>query len=101
MRIHQEALIAAEPQQVFELLTSGSLFSAATGQAGRDNRSRRRFLLRSSVVGSRVARPQLGTQAGVSCRRGVLAQHMIRPGSRAPIPRFAFRWSEPATERDS
>jgi activator of HSP90 ATPase len=32
MSIHQEALIAAPPQQVFELLTSGSLFSAATGQ---------------------------------------------------------------------
>jgi uncharacterized protein YndB with AHSA1/START domain len=31
MSIHQEALIAAPPQQVFELLTSGSLFSAATG----------------------------------------------------------------------
>jgi uncharacterized protein YndB with AHSA1/START domain len=32
MAIHQEALIAAPPQQVFELLTSGSLFGAATGQ---------------------------------------------------------------------
>jgi len=32
MCIHQEALVAAAPQQVFELLTSGSLFSAATGQ---------------------------------------------------------------------
>lgn len=32
MSIHQETLIAAPPQQVFELLTSGSLFSAATGQ---------------------------------------------------------------------
>jgi uncharacterized protein YndB with AHSA1/START domain len=31
MSIHQETLIAAPPQQVFELLTSGSLFSAATG----------------------------------------------------------------------
>ena len=31
MSIHQESLIAAPPQQVFELLTSGSLFSAATG----------------------------------------------------------------------
>jgi uncharacterized protein YndB with AHSA1/START domain len=31
MSIHQEALIAAPPQQVFELLTSGSQFSAATG----------------------------------------------------------------------
>jgi uncharacterized protein YndB with AHSA1/START domain len=29
--IHQETLIAAPPQQVFELLTSGNLFSAATG----------------------------------------------------------------------
>jgi len=33
MSIHQETLIAAPPQQVFELLTSGSLFSAATGQS--------------------------------------------------------------------
>jgi uncharacterized protein YndB with AHSA1/START domain len=32
MSIHQEALIAAPPEQVFELLTNGSLFSAATGQ---------------------------------------------------------------------
>jgi uncharacterized protein YndB with AHSA1/START domain len=32
MSIHREALIAAAPQQVFELLTSGSQFSAATGQ---------------------------------------------------------------------
>ena len=30
--IHQEALIAARPQQVFDLLTHGNLFSAATGQ---------------------------------------------------------------------
>ena len=30
--IRQDAFIAAPPQQVFELLTSGSLFSAATGQ---------------------------------------------------------------------
>jgi uncharacterized protein YndB with AHSA1/START domain len=30
--IHQEALIAAPPQKVFELLTSGGLFSMATGQ---------------------------------------------------------------------
>ncbi|MGI9149108.1 MAG: SRPBCC family protein, partial [Chloroflexota bacterium] len=29
--IHQETLIAALPQQVFDLLTSGNLFSAATG----------------------------------------------------------------------
>jgi activator of HSP90 ATPase len=29
--IHRETLIAAAPQQVFELLTSGSQFSAATG----------------------------------------------------------------------
>ena len=29
--IHQEALVAAAPQRVFELLTRGSLFSAATG----------------------------------------------------------------------
>lgn len=32
MSIHQESLIAAPPQRVFELLTNGSLFSAATGQ---------------------------------------------------------------------
>ncbi len=32
MSIHQEALVGAPPQQVFELLTSGSLFGAATGQ---------------------------------------------------------------------
>lgn len=32
MSIHQEGLIAAPPQQVFELLTSGSQFGAATGQ---------------------------------------------------------------------
>jgi activator of HSP90 ATPase len=31
MSIHQEALIAAPPEQVLELLTSGGLFSAATG----------------------------------------------------------------------
>jgi uncharacterized protein YndB with AHSA1/START domain len=33
MSIHQETLIAAPPQQVFELLTSGNLFSAATGMS--------------------------------------------------------------------
>ncbi len=32
MSIHQETLVAAPPQQVFELLTSGSLFGAATCQ---------------------------------------------------------------------
>jgi uncharacterized protein YndB with AHSA1/START domain len=32
MSIHKETLIAAPPQRLFELLTSGSLFSAATGQ---------------------------------------------------------------------
>jgi uncharacterized protein YndB with AHSA1/START domain len=32
MSIHHETLIAAPPQQVFAVLTSGSLFSAATGQ---------------------------------------------------------------------
>ena len=32
MSIHQEALIAAPPEQVFDLLTSGELFGAATGQ---------------------------------------------------------------------
>jgi uncharacterized protein YndB with AHSA1/START domain len=32
MSIHQETFIGAPPQQVFELLTRGSLFSAATGQ---------------------------------------------------------------------
>jgi uncharacterized protein YndB with AHSA1/START domain len=31
MVIHQEALISAAPQEVFELLTSGELFGAATG----------------------------------------------------------------------
>src|SRR5262249_34192053 len=31
MSIHQEALIAASPQQVFEALTSGILFGVATG----------------------------------------------------------------------
>jgi uncharacterized protein YndB with AHSA1/START domain len=32
MSIHQEALIAAPPRPVFELLTNGTRFSAATGQ---------------------------------------------------------------------
>ncbi len=32
MSVHQETLIEASPQQVFELLTNGALFSAATGQ---------------------------------------------------------------------
>jgi uncharacterized protein YndB with AHSA1/START domain len=32
MSIHQEALIAAPPEQVFDLLTSGEQFGAATGQ---------------------------------------------------------------------
>ncbi len=32
MSLHQESLIVARPQQVFEVLTSGGLFSAATGQ---------------------------------------------------------------------
>jgi hypothetical protein len=32
MSIHREAVIAAQSQQVFELLTNGTLFSAATGQ---------------------------------------------------------------------
>jgi uncharacterized protein YndB with AHSA1/START domain len=32
MSIHQEAVVAAPPQQVFELLTNGALFGAATGQ---------------------------------------------------------------------
>jgi uncharacterized protein YndB with AHSA1/START domain len=30
--IHQEALVSAPPQQVFELLTNGDQFGAATGQ---------------------------------------------------------------------
>jgi activator of HSP90 ATPase len=32
MSVHQETLIAAPSQQVFELLTNGTLFGAATGQ---------------------------------------------------------------------
>jgi activator of HSP90 ATPase len=32
MSIHQEAVITAAPQQIYELLTDGSLFAAATGQ---------------------------------------------------------------------
>jgi len=32
MTVHQEAHVAAPPQQLFELLTDGTLFSAATGQ---------------------------------------------------------------------
>jgi uncharacterized protein YndB with AHSA1/START domain len=32
MSIHHETVVDAPPQQVFELLTSGNLFSAATGQ---------------------------------------------------------------------
>jgi len=32
MSIHQVTHIAAQPQQVFELLTNGTLFCAATGQ---------------------------------------------------------------------
>jgi uncharacterized protein YndB with AHSA1/START domain len=30
--VHQQALVAAPPQQVFKLLTDGAMFTAATGQ---------------------------------------------------------------------
>ena len=32
MSVHQETVVAAPPQRVFELLTSGASFGAATGQ---------------------------------------------------------------------
>ena len=65
--IHQEAVIAAPPQRVFELLTSGSLFSAATGQpaeiTAREGDS-------FSLFGGRVEGRQIEV---VSCERLVQA----------------------------
>jgi activator of HSP90 ATPase len=56
MTIHQEAHVAAPPQQVFELLTNGTLFSAATGQPAEiTDREGASF----SLFGGRVAGRQI------------------------------------------
>jgi uncharacterized protein YndB with AHSA1/START domain len=59
--IHQEAVIAAPPQRVFELLTSGSLFGAATGMPAEiTDREGEAF----SVFGGRVEGRQIEVVPG-------------------------------------
>lgn len=61
MTIHQEVHIAAAPQQVFELLTSGRLFSLATGMPAEiTNREGDPF----SIFGGRVEGRQIELVAG-------------------------------------
>jgi uncharacterized protein YndB with AHSA1/START domain len=56
MSVHHVVRIAAPPQQVFELLTSGSLFSAATGMPAEiTNRQGDPF----SIFGGRVEGRQI------------------------------------------
>jgi uncharacterized protein YndB with AHSA1/START domain len=77
MSIHQEALIAAPPQQVFELLTNGSLFSTATGQPAEiTDREGESF----SIFGGRVEGRQVELVRG---RRVVQAW---RFGAQHPTP---------------
>ena len=68
MSIHQESVIAALPEQVFELLTTGSLFSSATGlPAEITDREGDPFL----VFGGRVEGRQVELVPGRRGRAGV------------------------------
>jgi activator of HSP90 ATPase len=77
MSVHQEALIAAPPQQVFELLTDGAVFGAATGQPAEiTDREGDSF----SLFGGRVVGRQIELEPG---RRVVQAW---RFGAEHPSP---------------
>jgi uncharacterized protein YndB with AHSA1/START domain len=77
MAIHQEALVAAPPERVFELLTNGTLFGAATGQPAEiTDREGDCF----SLFGGRVEGRQIELVSG---RRVVQAW---RFGARHPSP---------------
>src|SRR6476659_2386666 len=91
MSIHQEALIASAPLQVFELLTSGSLFSAATGQPAEiTNREGDPF----SVFGGRVQGRQIelvpGQRLVQAWRFGTAHPSPWEPGVYSTV-RFALR----------
>jgi uncharacterized protein YndB with AHSA1/START domain len=91
--IHQEGHVAASPQQVFELLTSGSLFSAATGQpAELTDRAGDAF----SVFGGRVEGRQIelvpGQRVVQAWRFGTAHPSPWEPGIYSTV-RFAL---EPA-----
>ncbi len=91
--IHQETLIAAQPRQVFELLTSGSLFSAATGlPAKMTDREGDSF----SVFGARVEGRQIelvpGQRVVQAWRFGTAHPSAWEPGVYSTV-RFAL---EPA-----
>jgi uncharacterized protein YndB with AHSA1/START domain len=93
MSIHQESLIAALPQQVFELLTSGTLFSAATGMpAELTDREGGAF----SVFGGRVEGRQIelvpGQRVVQAWRFGTAHPSVWEPGVYSTV-RFAL---EPA-----
>jgi uncharacterized protein YndB with AHSA1/START domain len=93
--IHQETLVAALPQQVFELLTSGSLFSAATGQPAEiTDREGDSF----SIFGGRVQGRQIelvpGQRVVQAWRFGTAHPSPWEPGVYSTV-RFAI---EPAGE---
>jgi len=95
MAIHQEALIAARPEQVFELLTSGRLFSAATGQpADITDREGDSF----SIFGGRVEGRQIelvpGHRVVQAWRFGAAHPSAWEPGVYSTV-RFTF---EPASD---
>jgi uncharacterized protein YndB with AHSA1/START domain len=97
MSIHQEALIAAAPLQVFELLTSGSLFSAATGQPAEiTDREGDPF----SVFGGRVQGRQIelvpGQRVVQAWRFGTAHPSPWEPGVYSTV-RFALRLAGDAT----
>jgi activator of HSP90 ATPase len=96
MSIHQEALIAASPNQVFEVLTNGTLFAEATGApADLTDREGDSFSLFGGHVEGRQIELVSGRRVVQAWRFGAPHPSPWEPG-RYSIVRFAL---EP--ERDS
>lgn len=97
MPIHQEAVIKASPQQVYEFLTSGEIFGAATGMPAQlSDREGELF----SVFGGRVEGRQVelvpGERVVQAWRFGSAHPDEWEPGVYS-IVRFTMRPEEGAT----
>lgn len=90
MSIHQEALIEAAREQVYEVLTDGEKFAAATGQpAHLTDHEGETF----SLFGGWVEGRQIELVSGErSSRRGGSAQRILRSGTRGSTRSFASPW---------
>jgi uncharacterized protein YndB with AHSA1/START domain len=97
--IHQETLVPAPPERVFELLTGGAMFGAATGQPAQiTDREGDAF----SLFDGRVEGRQIELVPGRRVvQRGASAPRTRRPGRRASTPPSASHSSRPVTARGS